>query len=91
MGQGPPGARGGVLVSTSKCFGYPEVTGYLVPALLARGEIGLAEEFIEWLFTVQRADGPFGDPEDTGPFAFDTGQVVRGFAAALDAGVHDER
>ena len=82
---------GGVLVSTGGGTAYPEVTGYLVPSLLARGETGLAEEFIEWLCSVQRADGSFGDPHNTGPFSFDTGQVARGFVAALAAGVHDEQ
>lgn len=62
---------------------YAEVTGYFIPTLLGLGERTLARQFAEWLVTVQGADGAFGAPGGGAPFAFDTGQVVRGWTALL--------
>ena len=37
--------------------------------------------YARWLLTVQRADGSFSGPGMATPFAFDTGQIIRGLAA----------
>jgi glycosyltransferase involved in cell wall biosynthesis/SAM-dependent methyltransferase len=75
--------QGGVVVSSKNRLLYPEVTGYLVPTLLRRGERELALSFARRLVSVQRDDGLFGDPAGRASYAFDTGQVLRGFVAAL--------
>jgi malonyl-CoA O-methyltransferase len=62
---------------------YPEVTGYFIPTLLGIGERDLARQFADWLVSVQRPDGAFSGPGDDQTFAFDTGQVVRGWSALL--------
>lgn len=76
-------ASGGIAISSQQRVAYPEVTGYYVPTLLGLGERDLARAFADWLVTVQRADGSFGGPGAEESFAFDTGQVVRGWTAML--------
>ena len=76
-------AEGGIAVSSKQRVAYPEVTGYYVPTLLALGERDLARAFADWLVGVQRPDGSFGGPGMAESFAFDTGQVVRGWVAML--------
>ncbi len=76
-------ASGGIAVSSKQRVAYPEVTGYFIPTLLALGERELATAFADWLVGVQRADGSFGGPATEEAFAFDTGQVVRGWVALL--------
>ncbi|MCC6764888.1 MAG: methyltransferase domain-containing protein [Deltaproteobacteria bacterium] len=76
-------ASGGIAVSSQQRVAYPEVTGYYVPTLLALGERDLARAFSDWLVAVQRGDGSFGGPGMDESFAFDTGQVVRGWVAML--------
>ena len=61
----------------------PEVTGYLVPTLLAVGEADLAIDLALWEASVQRRDGSFAAPDGV-PYTFDTAQVARGFLAVLD-------
>lgn len=73
--------HGGVNVSHTNTVSYPEVTGYLIPTLLQWGEPQLAMRYARWLLTVQRADGSFSGPGMATPFAFDTGQIIRGLAA----------
>ncbi len=74
---------GGIAVSSQQHVAYPEVTGYFIPTLLGLGERDLARAFSEWLVGVQRPDGSFGGPGMDETFAFDTGQVVRGWVALL--------
>lgn len=76
-------AQGGVNVSDRERVPYPEVTGYFVPTLLQWGETDLALQYARWLLTMQRADGAFLGPGMELPFAFDTGQIIRGLAAAV--------
>lgn len=76
-------ASGGIAVSSKQHVAYPEVTGYYVPTLLTLGERELALRFSEWLVSVQRPDGAFAGPGMDETFAFDTGQVVRGWVAML--------
>ena len=74
---------GGMVVSSRDRTLYPEVTGYLVPTLLRHGEQETALAFARRLVAAQRPDGSFTDPAGRASYAFDTGQVIRGFAAAL--------
>jgi malonyl-CoA O-methyltransferase len=73
----------GIVVSSHQQVVYPEVTGYYIPTLLALGERELARQFADWLVRVQQADGSFAGPDGGTPFAFDTGQVIRGWVALL--------
>ena len=75
---------GGVRVQSGHPYSYPEVTGYLVPTLLAYGERELAAELTDWLLCIQRGDGSFTDPDEGRSYIFDTGQVLRGLLAAID-------
>ncbi len=73
----------GAAVSSQKKIAYPEVTGYLIPTLLSCGEQRLAENFAVWLCDAQQADGSFAPPRNAQGYAFDTGQVIRGWVAML--------
>jgi malonyl-CoA O-methyltransferase len=73
----------GIIVHSRSPVCYPEVTGYFVPTLLQLGERGLAAQFGRWLATIQNADGSFSGPGGGPGFAFDTGQVLRGWVALL--------
>ena len=72
---------GGVRVHSRHSSAYPEVTGYLIPTLLDYGQRDLAVQWVRWLMCVQRADGGYTN-HDGLPYAFDTGQVLRGLLAA---------
>jgi hypothetical protein len=84
--KGPQGAlrwvktnhfpTGGVRVQSGHRNAYPEISGYLIPALVAYGERNLAVELTEWLLCGQRANGVFTDPDEGREFVFDTGQVL---------------
>ncbi|HEY2387434.1 MAG TPA: methyltransferase domain-containing protein [Candidatus Binatia bacterium] len=76
-------ADGGIVVSSRQRVAYPEVTGYFIPTLLGVGERALARQFADWLVTVQRPDAAFNGPGSDQTFAFDTGQVLRGWVALL--------
>lgn len=71
----------GVSVSNRQPTPYPEVTGYFIPTLLQWGEKDLAVRYARWLMSIQNADGSFSGPGIASPFAFDTGQIIRGLAA----------
>ena len=73
----------GVAVSSQRRDAYPEVTGYLIPTLLSCGEHELAGRFALWLVDAQQTDGSFAPPQGRQGYAFDTGQVIRGWAAML--------
>lgn len=75
---------GGIRVQSGHAHAYPEVTGYLIPTLLAYGERDLAAELCEWLLCIQRPDGSFTDPDEGRSYVFDSGQVLRGLLAAVD-------
>lgn len=72
---------GGICVSNKNAASYPEVTGYFIPTLLQWGEKDLAVQYARWLISIQRPDGAFSGPGIAAPFAFDTGQAIRGLAA----------
>lgn len=74
---------GGIAVHSLRLTGYPEVSGYLIPTLLAYGEHELALRLTRWLVGAQRGDGAGTDPEGTKTI-FDTGQILRGFLAMAD-------
>lgn len=75
---------GGIRVNSAQSFSYPEVTGYLVPTLLAYGERDLAVRLVRWLLCIQRANGAYADPDRAEPCVFDTAQALRGLLAAKD-------
>ena len=75
---------GGIRVHDKHPRAYPEVTGYLVPSMIACGERALARRCIEWLVSTQEPDGSYWDPDRRRPFIFDTAQVVRGLLAGND-------
>lgn len=70
----------GIIIHSRQRVCYPEVTGYFIPTLLATGLRDLARQYARWLMTVQKADGSFGGGGNEASFAFDTGQVIRGWA-----------
>ncbi len=72
----------GIVISSHKRVSYPEVTGYFIPTLLSIGERELAYQYARWLLSVQRQDGSYGLNGHS--YVFDTGQVVRGWAALLE-------
>ena len=76
---------GGIVVHSRKRVCYPEVTGYFIPTLLALGERGLARQYGDFLCRIQQPDGSFLDPDGQAPYAFDTGQVIRGWVELLPA------
>jgi len=73
----------GIIVHSRQRIPYPEVSGYYIPTLIDIGERDLARQYASWLCSVQLPDGSIGAPSGTYGFAFDTGQVVRGFVAIL--------
>ena len=73
----------GIVVHTRKRVCYPEVTGYFIPTLLSLGERGLARQYASFLCRIQQPDGSFLDPDGQAPYAFDTGQVIRGWVELL--------
>lgn len=75
---------GGIRVHSKHKNAYPEVSGYLIPTLLAYGEKELAIRLTRWLLCIQKADGSFGDPDKGESHIFDTGQVLRGLLAIGD-------
>ena len=72
---------GGIRVHHRHRCAYPEVTGYLIPTLLAWGEDALADRCGKWLARIQMLDGSFPDPDHGIPHIFDTGQALRGLLA----------
>ena len=72
---------GGIRVESGHRYAYPEVTGYLVPTLLAYGDEELVTALTEWLMCIQRPDGSFTDPDQGRSYVFDTAQVLRGLVS----------
>lgn len=73
--------EGGVMVSSSQRYPYLEVTGYLIPTLLECGEDKPAYQYAEFLSYMQRPSGAFAGT-DGREYIFDSGQALRGLAAA---------
>lgn len=71
----------GIIISSKQRVPYLEVTGYLIPTLVAAGELSLAEQYAEFLSYMQRGNGAFAGA-DGKEYVFDTGQVLRGLLAA---------
>ncbi|HLJ56318.1 MAG TPA: hypothetical protein VKT77_14855 [Chthonomonadaceae bacterium] len=72
---------GGLLVYAGSPLSYPEVTGYTIPTALQFGESRWAGRAGAYLLARQLPDGSFGDPDCNAPYAFDTGQALRGLLA----------
>ena len=53
---------------------------------MRRDRRALAQRSLDWLITIQRADGSFTDPDEGKPYLFDTGQVLRGLVDFCDEG-----
>ena len=60
---------------------YPEITGYLIPTLLAHGKDSLAHQFADWLEAHQNQDGSFYGLHG-GKAVFDTSACYEGLRAA---------
>ncbi|MFM8314130.1 MAG: biotin synthase, partial [Deltaproteobacteria bacterium] len=75
----------GIAVSSASNLPYPEVTGYFIPSLLAWNEIDRAVSYGRWLLSCQHPEGCWGDPNENRPYAFDTGQIVKGLLALAKA------
>jgi len=71
----------GIVVSDKTQISYPEVTGYFIPTLLNWGERGLANQYANWLVSIQSPSGGWYDAHDTSLYTFDTGQILKGLFA----------
>ena len=80
--RGQESPTGGVRANSARLDPYPEVTGYLIPTLLAYGEREAAVRHTRWLIRVQRPDGAFASTRGI-PHVFDTGQALRGLLAGM--------
>ena len=74
--------RGGIRQDATSMSAYPEVTGYLIPTMLAYGETELARRLLAWLLNIQEPDGSFPSPTGV-TYPFDTAQVLRGLLAGV--------
>lgn len=72
---------GGILAWEGHNQPYPEVSGYLIPTLIAYGETETAHRVADWLESIQNADGSFSSM-DALPHSFDTAAIVEGLQAA---------
>jgi len=71
----------GIIVNTKERISYLEVTGYLIPTLIAAQEWDLARSYADFLAYMQLPDGSFKGP-DGKKYVFDSGQALRGLIAA---------
>jgi malonyl-CoA O-methyltransferase len=78
----------GIIVSSKRKRSYLEVTGYLIPTLIASGELDLAEKYAEFLSLMQCPNGSFVGPDDGREYIFDTGMALQGL---LEASNHWQR
>ncbi len=74
----------GIVISTNQRVPYPEVSGYVIPTLIRSGEKKIAYDIGRWLVSVQFPDGSIPGSDGKSSFAFDTGQVLRGWVALLE-------
>jgi malonyl-CoA O-methyltransferase len=73
----------GIKVRAGEAPPYPEVSGYFIPTLLDWGERDRALAYARWLASIQNEDGSWSDAEGKAAYTFDTGQILKGLAAAL--------
>jgi hypothetical protein len=72
--------KGGGIAAWVGFASYPEVTGYLLPSLLAYGEKEFAARLGDWLVSIQAADGSYKGLDGV-PRVFDTFAVYEGLTA----------
>lgn len=77
---------GGIAHSSTLAKPYPEVTGYYIPSLLKWGEDKLAQEFGDWLLSIQTPEGAWQDTALQTIYTFDTGQILKGMYALISFG-----
>lgn len=76
----------GIVVSTQdKKLIYPEVTGYYIPTLLRYNDIERAKNYANYLISIQNEDGSWNEPSGKIPYTFDTGMILKGLAALVEA------
>jgi malonyl-CoA O-methyltransferase len=71
----------GIAVNSKNLLPYPEVTGYYIPTLLDWRETDKAIAYGRWLLSRQHNEGCWGDANANDPYAFDTGQIIKGLLA----------
>jgi len=71
----------GISVISQNLRPYPEVTGYFIPTLLDWRETDRAKSYGRWLLSCQHNEGCWGDANANEPYAFDTGQIIKGLLA----------
>lgn len=74
----------GIIVGSKLKKAYPEVSGYFIPSLLNWGERDLANQYADWLVSVQSPSGGWYDAHGTSLYTFDTGQILKGLIALSD-------
>lgn len=73
-----------IINNTDDRRGYPEVTGYFIPSLIRAGYKDLAVDYAKWLCSIQHEDGSWWDTNNTAPYTFDSGQVLKGLLAVRE-------
>jgi len=71
-----------IINSSTFKAGYPEVTGYYIPTLIRWGYRDIAEQYADWLVSIQREDGAILNTAGEYGYVFDTAQVLKGLLAA---------
>jgi len=66
---------------------YPEVTGYIIPSLVAHGEHDTAVELADWLVSQQNVNGSWSGLDEKW-HTFDTSAIVQGL---MELNGYDER
>lgn len=80
----------GIVVSTQdKKLIYPEVTGYYIPTLLKYNDIERAKNYANYLISIQNDNGSWSEPSGKIPYTFDTGMILKGLAALVEAGLDE--
>lgn len=80
--QNSDGGIAGVVERDSKSASYPEVSGYLIPSLLAWGEQEFAGQLADYLVNVQSANGGYKGLRTDDEQVFDTAAVFWGLRYA---------
>ena len=73
--------KGSGILSWPGDVAYPEVTGYIIPTLLAHGFFDLAKELANWLVSIQHIGGGFRG-QDGKLRSFDTAACIEGLTTA---------
>lgn len=74
-------SNGGIICTSKKKLGYPEVSGYCIPSLLRFGHKELACKYAKWLCSIQKEDGSWYDTDNKAPYVFDSAQIIKGLLA----------